>query len=109
MSRGGAAVGRQRALGQRTAVEQPAGAGRTRTYASCRAAAALLLAVAAASCGNGPELPERAGSGTDDLRRSPCACLEIPQAPPEPADLVRYRTAGSAPAFLSTTGRSWLG
>lgn len=65
---------------------------------ACATAVALLVA----GCASGPEMPQPAGGGTDELRRSPCACIEIPQAAPGPADLERYRSADTAsPGVLS--------
>lgn len=60
---------------------------------NARVGLALLVVAGVVGCSAGPELPEPAGDGTDDLRRSPCACVELHQAPPGQLDIERYRRA----------------
>lgn len=70
-----------------------------------RLAAIVLLAGLLEACGGGPELPAPAGDGTDELRRSPCACAVLPQPMPGPEDLLRYRrTLGLAQGSVGATG-----
>ncbi|MBL0929422.1 MAG: hypothetical protein IBJ15_04780 [Alphaproteobacteria bacterium] len=48
------------------------------------AAAALMLAgCQSLGLGGGVERPRGTGANTDDLRRSPCACMELPNAAPD--------------------------
>lgn len=75
------------------------------TAALLRLAAIVLLAGLSASCGGGPELPAPAGDGTDELRRSPCACAVLPQPMPGPQDLQRYRRSlGLAQGSVGAAG-----
>lgn len=59
------------------------------TRVVARVAFAGLLALAVAGCqpgslfGPNVERPKGPGSNTDDLRPSPCACVELPNAPPD--------------------------
>lgn len=43
-----------------------------------RRGAALGLALLLAGCGSSTERPKEIGTGTDDMKRSPCACIELP-------------------------------
>lgn len=42
----------------------------------------LPLALALAGCSDRLD-PRHLGPAADDLKRSPCACLEVPQLPPD--------------------------
>lgn len=44
-----------------------------------------------AACGSDREVPRGIGSDTDDMKRSPCACWQVPVKPVKPEDLERYR------------------
>lgn len=47
------------------------------------AALSLLLSACQSLSGAQHQLPVGSGSGPHDLKRSPCACLEIPMSLPE--------------------------
>jgi len=47
------------------------------------AAAAMMLAGCQSLGLGGVERPRGTGANTDDLRRSPCACMELPNAGPD--------------------------
>lgn len=55
------------------------------------ALAAAAVALSLTACARTIELPPEPGSGSDDLKRSPCACLELVPTPVGPADMERYR------------------
>lgn len=46
-----------------------------------------LITLAVAGCGSSVEKPKAIGTGIDDMKRSPCACLELPLRSTSPEDL----------------------
>lgn len=45
--------------------------------------AGIFVTALLAGCGSSSEQPVGVGRGTDDYKKSPCACVELPQRPLE--------------------------
>ena len=56
---------------------------RTATTITVRGAAALVVALLLASCAT-REIPANNASGSDAMKKSPCACAQIEYTPPAP-------------------------
>jgi hypothetical protein len=50
------------------------------------AASLLILGAVLSGCGSSTEKPVAVGTGTDDMKRSPCACIDLELAPTTDAE-----------------------
>lgn len=69
-----------------------------KTILNVAAATVLATALGAlAGCGSTEDKQVGIGRGTDEYKRSPCACVRVPLLPPDPARLERLREWNASP------------